>query len=85
MGCLEDMRAAGHSFATWYLQNYANADAGDSNAFRTFQKRVANVCGSLLRNLLLPAWGGPRMNPLFLSVKRKLSRKGAGKAGCSVG
>jgi hypothetical protein len=56
MGCLEDMRAAGHSFATWYLQNYANADAGDLNAFRTFQKRVANVCGSLLRNLLLPAW-----------------------------
>lgn len=53
---LKEMHAAGQLFAKWYLKNYTNALAGDLTAFRTFQKRVANVCGSLLRNLLLPSW-----------------------------
>ncbi len=53
---LKEMHEAGQLFAKWYLQNYTNALAGDLTVFRTFQKRVANVCGSLLRNLLLPSW-----------------------------
>jgi hypothetical protein len=53
---LKEMHEAGQHFAKWYLKNYTNALAGDLTVFRTFQKRVANVCGSLLRNLLLPSW-----------------------------
>ena len=56
LGSLKEMHEAGQLFAKWYLQNYTNALAGDLAVFRTFQKRVANVCGSLLRNLLLPSW-----------------------------
>jgi hypothetical protein len=54
--CLEDMDHAGQLFAKWYLENYTNALAGDLTAFRKFQKRVANVCGCLLQNLLFPSW-----------------------------
>ena len=70
MRCLEDMREAGHGFAKWYLQNYTNPDAGDLNAFRTFQKRVANVCGSLLRNLLFPVWRAENES-LVLSAQKE--------------
>lgn len=53
---LKCMRSAGLHFAKWYLLNYNNPDAGDLDYFRTFQKRVATVCGCLLRNILLPVW-----------------------------
>lgn len=69
MKCLEDMREAGHGFAKWYLQNYTNPDAGDLNAFRTFQKRVANVSGSLIRNLLLPVWRSENESLVLVSGK----------------
>ena len=73
--CLEDMREAGHGFARWYLENYTNADAGDLNAFRTFQKRVANVCGSLLRNLLLPTWRAEHES-LVVAVEKEAGTPG---------
>ena len=56
MKCLKRMRNAGHTFSSWYLRNYTDENASDLRTFKAFQKHIAYVCGSLMRNLLMPAW-----------------------------
>jgi hypothetical protein len=50
------MRRAGVRFAEWYSTNYARFRAGDLTSFGEFQKRTASASGTLLSQLLLPAW-----------------------------
>jgi hypothetical protein len=56
INCLNGMSIVGHSFTRWYLQNYTDENARDLSAFETFQEYIAEVCGSLFKNLLAPAW-----------------------------
>jgi hypothetical protein len=56
LAALMSMRDAGMKFADWYSSNYLNARVGDLTKFREFQKSVAAASGTLLTQLLLPAW-----------------------------
>ena len=56
LGALADMREAGVKFAEWYSTNCFNARVGNLTSFRTFQKSVAAASGTLLAELLMPAW-----------------------------
>ena len=50
------MREAGAQFAHWYSERYRNAPTGDLTPFTNFQKSVAAASGTMLMQLLLPAW-----------------------------
>lgn len=50
------MRDSGMRFAEWYAANYANSRAGNLMSFKEFQESIASASGTLLTNLLLPAW-----------------------------
>jgi|HubBroStandDraft_2_1064218.scaffolds.fasta_scaffold00558_12 hypothetical protein len=53
---LTEMRDAGLHFADWYSSNCANPDVGDLTSFKEFQKSIASASGTLLTQLLVPAW-----------------------------
>jgi len=50
------MRRSGVKFADWYSSNYQNSTVGDLTRFREFQKSIAVASGTILQQLLLPAW-----------------------------
>jgi len=50
------MRRAGMNFADWYSTNYKIPRAGNLTSFYKFQKSVAATSGTLLTNVLVPAW-----------------------------
>src|SRR4029077_5669076 len=50
------MRRAGMNFADWYSTNYKIPRAGDLTSFYKFQKSAAATSGTLLTNILVPAW-----------------------------
>jgi len=56
LSALTDMRDAGVKFAEWYSTNYANARVGDLTTFREFQESIASASGTVLTQLLVPAW-----------------------------
>ncbi len=53
---LLDMRRAGFEFAEWYSTSYAEPLEGDLTSFQKFQTSVAAASGTLLAQLLVPAW-----------------------------
>jgi len=50
------MHRAGMRFATWYSANYKKLRASDLSSFKEFQESIASTSGTLLTQLLLPAW-----------------------------
>ena len=56
LAALQCMQRAGMNFADWYSTNYKIARAGDLTSFYKFQKSVAATSGTLLTELLVPAW-----------------------------
>jgi hypothetical protein len=56
LDALYGMREAGAQFAHWYSERYRNAPKGDLAGFRRFQESVATASGTMLTQLLLPAW-----------------------------
>jgi hypothetical protein len=56
LGALTSMRDAGTAFAQWYSTHYAISSAGDLSSFKNFQQKIANASGTLLSQLLVPAW-----------------------------
>lgn len=66
---LTDMREAGVEFAEWYSVNYVNPRVGDLTSFKTFQKRVAAASGTLLTQLLVPAWRREKESLLVATAK----------------
>jgi hypothetical protein len=56
LAALTRMRDAGVKFAEWYSTNYTISHAGNLTSFRKFQKSVAGASGTLLTQLLVPAW-----------------------------
>ena len=50
------MRRAGMNFADWYSTNYKIPHAGNLTSFYKFQKSVAATSGTLLTQVLVPAW-----------------------------
>ena len=56
LAALKGMRDAAVDFADWYSSNCANPDVGDLTSFREFQKSIASASGTLLAQLLVPAW-----------------------------
>ena len=65
---LNDMQKAGFKFAGWYSQGYTNSRAKNLTDFQNFQTSVATATGSLLTNLLIPAWMKEK-HSLLMSVK----------------
>ena len=64
---LTDMRDAGMKFAEWYSANFANSRVGDLTSFREFQKSIASASGTLLTQLLVPAWRNEKESLLVVS------------------
>lgn len=56
LDALTAMRDAGAQFAEWYSANYADPRVGNLTSFKEFQESIASASGTLLSNLLLPAW-----------------------------
>jgi hypothetical protein len=67
---LQRMHDAGIRFAEWYSENYRNPVAGDLSRFEIFQKSTAVAAGTLLINLLLPAWKADKKS-LILELAKK--------------
>jgi len=56
LASLRAMRKEGFRFAEWYAANYADPEAGDLSRFKCFQAAIAEAAGTLLSQLLVPAW-----------------------------
>jgi hypothetical protein len=69
LAALLSMREAGLEFADWYSKNYVKSRAGDLTTFTKFQKSVANASGTLLSQLLLPAWRKEQVSLLVAPAK----------------
>ena len=67
LDALTDMRDAGIKFAEWYSTNYANSRVGDLTSFNEFQKSIASASGTLLTQLLVPAWRKEKESLLTVS------------------
>lgn len=68
LDALTDMREAGVKFAEWYSTNYANSRVGDLTSFKDFQKSIAAASGTLLTQLLVPAWRNEKESLLVASA-----------------
>jgi hypothetical protein len=69
------MHDAGIRFAEWYAENYRNPVAGDLSRFEIFQKSTAMAAGTLLINLLVPAWKAENKS-LILEAAKNLKQGG---------
>jgi hypothetical protein len=63
------MRRAGVRFADWYSANYLNSRVGDLTRFTEFQKSIAAASGTLLTQVLVPAWRKERVSLLVAPAK----------------
>ena len=63
------MRSAGARFAEWYSGNYLNSRAGDLTKFAEFQKSIAAASGTLLAQVLVPAWRKEKESLLVTPAK----------------
>lgn len=68
---LTGTRGAGVKFAEWYSANYANSRVGDLTSFTDFQKSIASATGTLLAQLLVPAWRNEKESLLIVSVSHE--------------
>ena len=64
------MQRAGVRFANWYSTNYTVSRAGDLTSFRKLQKRIAAASGTLLTQLLVPAWRAEKGSLLAVPTKK---------------
>jgi hypothetical protein len=71
LDALTAMRHAGVEFAEWYSTNYARFRAGDLSSFEEFQERIATASGTLLAQLLLPAWKKEKESLLLVLLKEE--------------
>jgi hypothetical protein len=72
LDALTEMHKSGIKFAEWYSINYANSRVRDLRSFRDFQKNIASASGTLLSQLLVPAW---RKEKVSLIVGRASEEK----------
>ena len=56
-------------FADWYSANYLKSRVGDLTRFTEFQKSVAAACGTLLTQVLVPAWRKEEESLLISTAK----------------
>jgi len=69
LAALLRMRRAGMKFADWYSANYLKSRVGDLTRFTEFQKSVAAACGTLLTQVLVPAWRKEEESLLISTAK----------------
>jgi hypothetical protein len=55
-GAVTETRGALQKFASWYAENYVKPEAGNLRCLENFQKRIAELAGLLIANVLIPAW-----------------------------
>ncbi|MGD0162325.1 MAG: hypothetical protein ABSB39_07620 [Candidatus Sulfotelmatobacter sp.] len=53
---LDNTRKTLKLFAAWYSENYRDPNAGNLESLDNFQTSIATLSGSLLTDILLPAW-----------------------------
>ena len=74
---LGNMRAAGAEFADWYSTNYMESRAGDLTTFCKFQKSAAAASGTILSQLLVPAWRKEQDSLILAPAKESEEKEGA--------
>jgi hypothetical protein len=65
------MRRAGGRFADWYSANYLNSRVGDLTRFTEFQEAIAAASGTLLTQVLVPAWRKEKVSLLVAPAEDK--------------
>jgi hypothetical protein len=71
LAALLRMRRAGGRFADWYSANYLNSRVGDLTRFTEFQEAIAAASGTLLTQVLVPAWRKEKVSLLVAPAEDK--------------